>query len=100
MVNGKAYKIKAKVWIYPSMGGWHFVQVGKKESAQIKARYSIEARGFGSLPVTVTIGSTTWKTSIFPSKEGPYLLALKADVRKKEHIKEGDIITFTFQIRA
>lgn len=58
------------------------------------------ARGWGSLPVVVTLGKTSWKTSIFPDKrEGAYLLPLKADVRKKEGIFKGDIITFYIEIK-
>ena len=44
-------------------------------------------RGFGSLRVEATIGSTTWKTSIFPdSKSATFLLPIKKDVRTNEHI--------------
>ena len=57
-------------------------------------------RGWGSLPVTVTIGKTSWKTSIFPdAKAGAYLLPLKADVRKKEKILASDTVSFSLEIR-
>jgi hypothetical protein len=55
--------------------------------------------GWGSVPVTVTIGTTTWKTSIFPDKEsGGYLLPLKADVRKKEHIAADSSVALRLEI--
>ena len=54
--------------------------------------------GFGSVRVAVTIGSTTWKTSLFPSKEGAYLLPIKAEVRKKERIAAGDAVPLTFEL--
>jgi hypothetical protein len=72
---------------------WHFYIVPKKDSERIKDAYTNggnknsvrKLRGWGSIPVTVTIGKTTWKTSIFPDKRsGSYLLPLKAEVRKKE----------------
>ena len=39
-------------------------------------------RGFGSVRVEATVGPTTWRTSIFPSKEsGSYVLPVKKAVR-------------------
>lgn len=96
----KSYMVRTKVRLYPGMGGWHFVTLPKKQSTQIKTRFGPLKRGWGSLPVLVTIGKTNWKTSIFPDKKaGAYLLPLKADVRKKEKIAEGDAITFFVEIR-
>lgn len=94
------YTSTSKVWLYPGMAGWYFVSVSKKDSARIRRLFEGVARGFGSLPVTVTIGKTIWNTSIFPdSKTKTYLLALKAEVRKKETIAGGDTIRFSFHVR-
>ncbi len=93
------YQLKNKVWLYPGMAGWHFVNVPKKQSDEIKKLYGTLTRGWGSVPVTATIGSTSWNTSIFPDKKsGSYLLPLKAEVRKKEQISSGNIVTFTLEI--
>lgn len=93
------YKIREKVWLYPGAAAWHFVSVSKKESQKIREKYGKHHRGFGSLPVIVKIGKTSWKTSIFPDKiSGTYLLPLKAKIREKEEILNGDIITFTLEI--
>jgi hypothetical protein len=81
------------------MAGWHFLGVDKKQSAIIKGKYGQNRCGFGSIPVHVKLGKTEWKTSIFPdSKSGTYLLPLKAQVRKKEEIEEGDAVTFSLFI--
>ena len=93
------YNIRAKVRKYPGFAGWHFISIPKKQSAEIKKNFGNKARGWKSLPVTVGVGKSVWKTSIFPSKEGEYLLAIKADIRKKERIARGDTITLTFAIR-
>jgi len=53
------YTIREKVWLYPGETPWHFVNVSKKESQAIKERYGKYHRGFGSLPVMVTIGRTS-----------------------------------------
>jgi hypothetical protein len=92
-----SYTMKEKVWLYPGdMAAWHFITLTKKVGQEIKETWGKSARGFGSLPVEVTIGKTVWKTSIFPDKRaGSYLLPLKAQVRKKEDIEEGDLVKFS-----
>ncbi len=93
------YKMRAKVWLYTGMAGWHFVTLPKKQSAQIRKTFSRMRRGWGSLPVLATIGETSWRTSIFPdNKSQSYLLPLKADVRKKERMEAGDTITCFIEV--
>jgi hypothetical protein len=94
------YTFKSKVWKYPGMAGWHFASVTKQVSAQIKkSRIGVPRIGWGSIPVTATIGKTKWKSSIFPDKKsGTFLLPLKAEVRKKEKITAGDTFTLTLNI--
>lgn len=95
------YKFKAEVWLYPGQtGNWHFVSFPKKDSENIKKEYGAESKGWGSLPVLVTLGKTTWSTSIFPDKKSEtYMLPLKADVRKKEAVSVGKIISLSIQIQ-
>ena len=77
------------------MAGWHFVTVDEKNSKNIKEKCGKVRRGFGSIPVEVTVGETNWKTSIFPNKDGTYVLPIKASVRKKEGIFDDDTISLT-----
>ncbi len=84
--------VKGKMWKYPGFGGWHFFTVRKVVSGKIKNVMHGRLRGFGSIRVTAKIGTSEWKTSIFPTKEGEYLLPIKADVRKKEAIEDGNAI--------
>lgn len=92
--------LKSKVMLYPGMAGWHFAFVDKKSSEKIKKSQKGKKRiGWGSVPVTITVGKTAWKTSVFPDKDGTYLLPLKAAVRKKEGIYAGDTIRFTCVLR-
>ena len=95
----KTYTVKSKVWLYPGMSGWHFVTIPRSITKDIDYYFAMNKRGWGSLPVTVTVGKTSWKTSIFPDKQlRSYLLPLKKEVRKKEGIGEGDEISFTIKI--
>lgn len=94
------YTITEKVWLYPSeTAAWHFVSVPKDVATQIKKDFGANAKGFGSLPVSVTIGETTWTTSIFPDKRSSsYLLPLKKSIRVRKDINDKDTITYTLQI--
>jgi hypothetical protein len=95
------YKYKAKVWLYPGMAGWHFITVDKKVSDKVKkAQSALPRRGWGAVKVKVTLGKTSWLTSIFPDKQsGCYLLPLKAEVRRKEDLHKGDTATITLEIK-
>lgn len=94
------YKLKSKLWIYSgAKTSWHFLTLPVKEAFEIKCLYSLQAKGWGSLPVSVTIGKTNWRTSIFPSKElDSYILPIKAEVRKKENLAEGDEVKFMIEL--
>jgi hypothetical protein len=54
--------------------------------------------GWGMIPVTVRIGKTEWKTSLFP-KDGRYIVPLKDSVRKPENLDEGDKVTVRLEVR-
>lgn len=93
MAGNQQYQITAKVWVYQGKGAWYFVTLPEAESEQIKFFMGHRSGGFGSIPVTATIGKTSWKTSIFPYKKaGGYILPLKAEIRKKEKIVEGGTV--------
>ena len=99
-MKNNQFKIKSKVWLYSGMAGWHFVTLPKKESNEITRVFGGLKKGWGSLPVIVTIGNTSWKTSIFPDKKaGAYLLPLKAAIRKNEKIVDNQTITFQLEIQ-
>jgi Domain of unknown function (DUF1905) len=87
------FTFKTQLWLYSGKGAWHFVTLPNEAAAEIKF-FPPSAKGFMPIPVKATIGETTWKTSVFPdSKSGSYLLAVKAEVRKKEGIAAGEEVT-------
>ena len=99
MVKAK-FTMKSKVWFYEGKAGWYFLTLPQGPSKSIQGTFAPLARAWGSLPVTATIGKISWETSIFPdSKKGAYVLPLKADVRKKEEIDEGNRISFSILVR-
>ncbi len=98
-VTKNTYKMRSKVFLWQGMAAWHFIGVPKKQSDEIKKRFGSNAKGWGSLPVQVTLGKTSWKTSIFPDKKsGTCLLPLKADVRKKEGVAYDDTVSFLLKV--
>jgi hypothetical protein len=96
----KSYKFKGEVWRYPAMhGAWHFVSLPKKNSVEIKKTFGTKSRGWGSLPVKVSLGKCDWRTSIFPDKKSEtYLLPIKSQVLKKERLENGDMAKVSIKI--
>jgi GNAT superfamily N-acetyltransferase len=70
---------------------YYFVCVPEQESVALRAAASAASYGWGMLPIRARIGSTEWRTSLWP-KDGGYLLALKDAVRKPEGLDAGDAV--------
>jgi hypothetical protein len=95
----KSYTFDAKVWLYPGDAAWHFATLPVETAHDIDHHFALVKRGWGSLPVLVTLGKTSWKTSIFPDKKSDsYLLPLKAQVRQKEGVVAGKTVALTIEI--
>ena len=90
-------------WTTPSApAAWHFVTIDSAAGEALSAtalmrRLEGMSRGFGSLKVSVTIGESTFKTSVFPSKELGWLLPIKASVRKAEGLIEGEAVELALE---
>ncbi|WP_329002770.1 DUF1905 domain-containing protein [Kribbella sp. NBC_00709] len=83
------YRFSAPLWQYPGEGSWYFVTVPEDISDDITDLTAGRRKGFGSVRVTVTVGGSTWQTSVFPSKTGTYVLPVKKPVRLAENLTEG-----------
>lgn len=98
-LNYNQYRFKATVWLYQGEGAWHFISLPKDLSVEIKNAFGGIKRGWGSMPVMITIGKTEWKSSIFPdSKTSTYLLPIKKSVRKAENITQGSDVELLIEI--
>lgn len=97
MTRDRNYKIKAKIFKWTGKGAWFFIRIEKETAENIRDNFGMYAAGWGSLPVNVTLGNSTWKTSIFPDK-GTYLLPIKSQIRKAENTKEGDVLNIKLEI--
>jgi Domain of unknown function (DUF1905) len=86
------FSFTAEVWEHDGQGAWHFVSLPETEADDIEEMFGHRARGFGSLRVEVTIGATTWTTSVFPdSKRRTYVLPVKKSVRTAEGLAAGSL---------
>lgn len=84
------YEFTAEVWEHDGNASWHFVSLPEHIADDIDELHGHNAKGFGSLKVEVTIGATSWSTSIFPdSKRGTYVLPVKKVVRTAEGLADG-----------
>lgn len=94
------YTFEAKVWLWSGDAPWHFVTLPKDMAEHITKMFGDQKRGWGSLPVAVMIGATSWNTSIFPDKKlASFVLPLKSEVRKKEGINVDQTIKVLIEIR-
>lgn len=93
----RVFKLKEKIWVYSGPAAWHFITIDKSTSDKIK-QIPVLKRGWGSVPVNVTVGNSTWKTSIFPDKGDIYLLPIKKKIRVSENLKEGFLANITLEV--
>ena len=70
-----SYDFDADLWLWPAKDAWHFITLPVEHAEEIRF-FAKTRNGFGSLRVTVRIGASAWKTSIFPdSRTGKFCLA-------------------------
>jgi hypothetical protein len=93
------YEFKAKLWEYDGPGAWHFITLPRDYGQEIKLVSSDFRKGFGSVKVEVTIGSSSWETSVFPDKQSDsYVLPIKKEIRSKENISAGNMVSLRIKI--
>lgn len=88
------FEIEGQVELFPQKGGWVYVRVpiGITEKLLHRAKR-------GLIPVSASVGSTSWDTSLLPMGDGTHFIALNAKVRKKEDIEVGNNVSVSFQLR-
>ena len=80
---------EAEVWEHDGQGAWCFVTVPPEPSEDLRLSGVLPA-GFGSYRVEVSVGATTWRTSVFPDhRSGGFVLPVKKPVRRAEGIEVG-----------
>jgi hypothetical protein len=91
----------APVWLWSEgKRRGHFLTIPVDEAVEIRLESAASGirRGFGSGRVEAAINGVAWRTSIFPQKEGGYVLPIKADVRRRAGIAAGDEVTVELEL--
>ena len=91
------FEFSGKIWYWRGPSPYYFVTVPAEQSGDLKSISGLVTYGWGVIPVHVRVGETEWNTSLFP-KDGGYLVPLKDNVRKAEHLAEGDDITVRIEV--
>ncbi|MGA8256988.1 MAG: DUF1905 domain-containing protein [Nocardioides sp.] len=86
-----------RVYYWRGPAPHHFVAVPDDECAAIEAAAALVTYGWGMIPVTVTLGGSTWTTSLWP-KDGGYIVPLKLAVRRAEGVELDDEVTIGLTI--
>ena len=92
---------EAELWIWDARraDSWTFVSLPADASEEIREVAAGRPRGFGSVRVRVTIGGSTWPTSIFPdAARRAYVLPVKRAVRRAQGLDAGDVARVTVEL--
>jgi len=92
---------ESELWIWDARraDSWTFASLPADASDEIAEVADGTQRGFGSVRVRVTLGGSTWATSIFPDdKRGCYVLPVKRAVRKAEGVEAGDVASLSIEL--
>ncbi|HZU50756.1 MAG TPA: DUF1905 domain-containing protein [Sphingomicrobium sp.] len=92
-----SFTASLKLW-RSDEGSSHFVTVPPEHAGEIKAHALMVKRGFGSVKVEVRVDDVTWRTSIFPSKDGGYFLPIKIAVVRSTGKRESDLLEITMDL--
>ena len=92
------FRFEAELWLWDGDAAWHFVTLPPDVSDDVLEQ-ARAPRGFGSVRVRVTVGGTTWSTSVFPdSRRKAFLLPVKKDVRRREGLEVGDPVAVQLEV--
>jgi hypothetical protein len=92
----------AEIWEHApeEPGSWHFLTL----PADVAEEVAFEAGprgGFGSVRVEVSIGSSTWRTSLFPdSRSDSFVLPVKKPVRQANGLQAGDTCEVRLEVES
>ncbi|CAN7445922.1 DUF1905 domain-containing protein [Knoellia sp. LjRoot47] len=88
---------EAEVWEWRGPAPYHFVSVPDELCDEVRDAAEVVSYGWGMVPVAVSIGDTSWTTSLWP-KDGGYVVPLKDRVRRAEQVELGDVVTVELRV--
>jgi len=91
------WELAEPIWYWRGPAPYHYLTVPEEVRDGLR-EWAFISYGWGMIPVTATIGDTTWPTSLFP-KDGGYVLPLRDSVRAAEGLEIDDVPAVTLRIR-
>lgn len=92
-------RFSGTIWYWRGPAPYHFVTVPPREASTIAEVSPIVTYGWGMIPASVTIGSTTVTTSLWP-KDGGYIVPVKKALQDAEGLAVDDEVEVTLDIDA
>jgi len=93
------YDFSADLYLWEARtDSWAFANLPEDVADEIEDAAPEPRRGFGAVRVEVTVGGTTWRTSVFPSKEAAtFVMPVKRAVLKAEGLTVGNTVQFVLK---
>lgn len=90
-------RFTAPMWHWRGPSPYHFVSLPTELADGIKDQARELTYGWGMIPVSATIGVTTFTTSMY-EKDGTYVLPIKNAVRFAEELEIGELVAVEIDI--
>jgi hypothetical protein len=90
-------EFSGELWFWKGPSPWHFVTVPEEDCDALQSTSAFVSYGWGMIPVTASVGDTSWTTSLWP-KDGAYVVPVKASVRRAERLEVGDQLTVRLHV--
>jgi hypothetical protein len=95
--NSITFEFEGDIWYWRGPSPYHFVSVPAEPAQEIRAISPLVTYGWGVIPASVLIGSTEWRTSLFP-KDGGYAVPIRDRVRTAEGLSVGDTVAIRIRV--
>jgi hypothetical protein len=92
-----SWTFDSELWSSEQFAAWAFLTLPAEVGDDVRL-LSGPPTGFGSVRVEVTLGTSTWRTSVFPDKERGYVLPVKSAVRRREGLELDDRVELTLAL--
>ncbi len=92
-------RFSGEIWYWRGPAPFHFVTVPPAESEMIGEVAGVVTYGWGMIPASVTIGSTTVTTALWP-KDGGYIVPIKKALQDREEIGVDDDVEIVLDVDA
>jgi hypothetical protein len=95
------FEFDAELWVWEARrdDSWTFVTVPPDFAEDVAELAAGPRRGFGAVRVEVRIGTSIWRTSIFPDKaRGSYVLPVKQAIRRAQSLGPGDVVRVSIEL--